>query len=34
MSIFTASATEIQNNFGKYINRIMDGDEIIISVLA
>ena len=26
----TISATEIQNNFGKYLQAVQDGDEIVI----
>lgn len=31
MLISTASATEIKNNFGKYLNLVMNGQEIIIT---
>ena len=27
----TASATELQNNFGKYLNLVMSGQEIIVT---
>lgn len=27
----TATATEMQNNFGKYLNLIMDGKEVIVT---
>ena len=27
----TATATEMQNNFGKYLNLIMDGNEVIVT---
>ena len=26
----TATATEVQNNFGKYLNMVQDGGEIIV----
>ena len=26
----TASATEVQNNFGKYLQYVQDGDEVVI----
>ncbi len=31
MKIATASATEIQNNFGKYLNLVISGQEIIVT---
>lgn len=31
MSIETATATDMQNNFGKYLNLIMDGQEIVVT---
>lgn len=31
MNISTATATEMQNNFGKYLNLIMSGQEIIVT---
>ena len=27
----TATATEMQNNFGKYLNIVMGGDEVIVT---
>ena len=27
----TATATEVQNNFGKYLSMVIDGDEVIIT---
>lgn len=27
----TATATEMKNNFGKYLNLVMDGQEIIVT---
>lgn len=27
----TATATEMQNNFGKYLNLVMDGNEVIVT---
>lgn len=27
----TATATEMQNNFGKYLNMVMNGDEVIVT---
>ena len=27
----TATATEIQNNFGRYLNIVMGGDEVIVT---
>lgn len=27
----TATATEMQNNFGKYLNLVMDGKEVIVT---
>ncbi len=29
--MFTATATEIQNNFGKYLNMIQLGQEIVVT---
>lgn len=31
MSIATATATEMQNNFGKYLSLVMSGQEVIIT---
>lgn len=31
MMIETATATEMQNNFGKYLNLVMSGQEIIVT---
>ena len=31
MATSTATATEMKNNFGKYLNIIMEGNEIIIT---
>ena len=31
MAISTATATEIQNNFGKYLRTIMEGNEVIVT---
>ncbi len=31
MIIATATATEMQNNFGRYLNLVMSGQEIIIT---
>lgn len=31
MMMVTATATEMQNNFGKYLNLVMSGQEIIIT---
>lgn len=31
MAIATATATEIQNNFGRYLNLVMSGQEIIVT---
>ncbi len=31
MSIETATATEMQNNFGKYLSLVMSGQEVIIT---
>lgn len=31
MMMTTATATEMQNNFGKYLNLVMSGQEIIIT---
>lgn len=27
----TATATEMQNNFGKYLNMVINGDEVIVT---
>ncbi|MGN0482651.1 MAG: type II toxin-antitoxin system Phd/YefM family antitoxin [Lachnospiraceae bacterium] len=27
----TATATEMQNNFGKYLNLVMNGEEVIVT---
>lgn len=27
----TATATEMQNNFGRYLNIVMNGDEVIVT---
>ena len=27
----TATATEMQNNFGRYLNRVMSGQEVIVT---
>lgn len=29
--MITATATEIQNNFGQYLNRVMNNEEIIVT---
>ena len=29
--VLTASSTEMQNNFGKYLNIVIDGQQIIIT---
>ena len=29
--MITATATEMQNNFGKYLNFVMSGQEIIVT---
>lgn len=29
--MFTATATEMKNNFGKYLNLVMSGQEIIVT---
>lgn len=29
--MITATATEMQNNFGRYLNLIMSGQEIIVT---
>lgn len=29
--MITATSTEIQNNFGKYLNMVIDGQEIIVT---
>ena len=31
MNIATATATEMQNNFGRYLNLVMSGYEIIVT---
>ncbi len=31
MVISTATATEFQNNFGKYLNLVMNGQEVIVT---
>jgi len=31
MIIATATATEMQNNFGRYLNLVMSGQEIIVT---
>ncbi|HJB34907.1 MAG TPA: type II toxin-antitoxin system prevent-host-death family antitoxin [Candidatus Blautia merdipullorum] len=31
MTIKTATATEMQNNFGRYLNLVMSGQEIIVT---
>lgn len=31
MIISTATATEMQNNFGRYLSLIMDGQEVIVT---
>lgn len=31
MSITTATATEMQNNFGRYLSLVMSGQEIIVT---
>lgn len=31
MSAVTATATEMQNNFGRYLNLVMNGNEIIVT---
>ena len=31
MIITTATSTEMQNNFGKYLNLVMSGQEIIVT---
>ena len=31
MNTATATATEMQNNFGKYLNLVMSGHEIIVT---
>ena len=31
MAIETATATEMQNNFGRYLNLVMSGQEIIVT---
>ena len=27
----TATATEMQNNFGKYLNIVLNGDEVLVT---
>lgn len=31
MNIMTATATEMQNNFGRYLSLVQDGNEIIVT---
>ena len=31
MNTATATATEMQNNFGRYLNLVMSGQEIIVT---
>lgn len=31
MATVTATATEMQNNFGRYLNLVMSGQEIIVT---
>ncbi len=31
MNIATATATEMQNNFGRYLNLVMSGQEVIVT---
>ncbi len=31
MIMTTATATELQNNFGRYLNLVMNGEEIIVT---
>lgn len=31
MTIETATATEMQNNFGRYLNLVMSGNEVIVT---
>ena len=31
MAVSTATATEMQNNFGRYLRAIMDGNEVIVT---
>ena len=31
MEISTATATEMQNNFGKYLSLVMAGQEVIVT---
>ena len=31
MSMITATATEMQNNFGKYLKMVMEGEEIMVT---
>ena len=31
MSVATATATEVQNNFGRYLGIVIGGDEVIIT---
>ena len=30
-SITTATSTEMQNNFGRYLHMVMNGDEVIVT---
>ena len=34
MNIATATATEMQNNFGRYLNLVMSGQEVIVTKTA
>ncbi|MBQ4512371.1 MAG: type II toxin-antitoxin system prevent-host-death family antitoxin [Anaerolineaceae bacterium] len=31
MEMTTATATEMQNNFGRYLNYVIDGNEVILT---
>ena len=31
MAAITATATEMQNNFGRYLNLVMNGQEIVVT---
>ena len=31
MTIITATATQMQNNFGKYLSIVMEGNEVIVT---
>ena len=31
MEVTTATATEMQNNFGRYLNYVIDGNEVILT---